>query len=96
MADTENTSTGTPSAPTGPTTSTSPAAPGRRYRPRGESNLGDRINEARDHGWLGEVDGLQTSLAAATEKLTNLDRINTRAAPGRTDLGMPTLPTVGG
>jgi hypothetical protein len=29
-------------------------------------NLGDRINEARDHGWLGQVDGLQTSLAAAT------------------------------
>jgi integrase len=70
-----------------------------RARPRLVSiirNLGDRINEARDHGWLGEVDGLQTSLAAATEKLTNLDRINTRAAPGRTDLGMPTLPTVGG
>jgi hypothetical protein len=36
MADTENTSTGTPSAPTDPTTSTGPAAPGRRYQPRGE------------------------------------------------------------
>ncbi|BCJ55895.1 hypothetical protein Asp14428_73700 [Actinoplanes sp. NBRC 14428] len=70
-----------------------------RARPRLVSiipNLGARINEARDHGWLGEVDGLQTSLAAAAEKLTNLDRIITRAAPGRTDLGMPTLPTVGG
>jgi len=39
----------------------------------------DRINEAGDHGWLGEVDGLQTSLAA-TGKLTNLDRISTRPA----------------
>jgi hypothetical protein len=59
-------------------------------------NLGDRIKEARDNGWLGEVDGLQTSLAAATEKLINLDRITTRSAVGRTDLGMPSLPTVGG
>ena len=70
-----------------------------RARPRLVSiirNLGDRINEAPDHGWLGEVDGLQTSLAAATEKLTNLDRISTRPAPGRTELGMPTLPRVGG
>jgi hypothetical protein len=58
-------------------------------------DLGDRIKEARDHGWLGEVDGLQTSLAAATEKLTNLDRISTRSAPGRNDFGMPRLPTVG-
>lgn len=58
-------------------------------------NLGDRITEARHHGWLGEVDGLQTSLASATEKLTNLDRIRTRAAQGRTDLGMPSLPTIG-
>jgi hypothetical protein len=59
-------------------------------------NLGDRIQEGREHGWLGEVDGLQTSLAAATEKLTNLDRISTRPIPGPTDLGMPTLPTADG
>jgi hypothetical protein len=43
--------------------------------------LGGRISEARDSGWLGEVDGLQTSLAAATEKLTNLDRISARQPP---------------
>jgi hypothetical protein len=65
-----------------------------RARPRLVSII-HRIKEARDHGWLGEVDGLQTSLAAATEKLTNLDRISTRSAPGRNDFGMPRLPTVG-
>ena len=59
-------------------------------------NLGDRISEARDNGWLGEVDGPQTSLAAATEKLANLDRISSRHAPGRTDLGMPAFPTLDG
>src|SRR4051812_13503726 len=43
MADTENTSTGTPSAPTDPTTGTSPAAPGRRYRPRVENVRDQRL-----------------------------------------------------
>ena len=43
MADTENTSTGAPSAPTDPATSTGPAAPGRRYRPRGESIRDQRL-----------------------------------------------------
>jgi hypothetical protein len=60
------------------------------------SNLGDRISEARDNGWLGEVDGLQTSLSAATEKLANLDRISSRQPPGRVDLGMPAVPTLDG
>ena len=30
-------------------------------------NLSDRIAEARSNGWLGEVEGLQTSLDAARQ-----------------------------
>lgn len=48
-------------------------------------NLQVRQNEAQDKGWLGEVQGLQVSLDAATSKLTSLDRSQ------RTHLGMPTL-----
>lgn len=39
-------------------------------------NLGDRIEEARANGWLGEVQGLQISLEAARNKLASLDRLN--------------------
>ena len=42
MADTEN-SSGAPSTPTDPTTSIGPAAPGRRYRPRGETVRDQRL-----------------------------------------------------
>lgn len=48
-------------------------------------NLHARQNEARDKGWLGEVQGLQTSIEAATTKLNNLDHSR------QTRLGMPTL-----
>src|SRR5579859_6407095 len=48
-------------------------------------NLQARQAEARDKGWLGEVQGLQVSLDAATNKLSHLDRSQ------RTHLGMPTL-----
>ncbi len=51
-------------------------------------NLKDRIQEARMNGWLGEVQGLQTSLDAATKKLVSLDR----QQPGdRVNLGMPII-----
>ena len=36
-------------------------------------NLSDRVAEAEEAGWLGEADGLRTSLAAAEEKLAELD-----------------------
>ncbi|MFG2261077.1 tyrosine-type recombinase/integrase [Streptomyces mirabilis] len=36
-------------------------------------NLADRIAEAEREGWLGEIEGLSVSLAAAEEKLTQLD-----------------------
>jgi hypothetical protein len=52
-------------------------------------NLIDRIAEAEREGWLGEVEGLQVSLAGAQDKLAQLDR-RTR---NRTtvDLGIPTV-----
>ena len=40
-------------------------------------NLHARIAEARQQGWLGEVDGLQISLTGAREKLAQLDQIAT-------------------
>lgn len=54
------------------------------------ANLRERIQEARLNGWLGEVEGLQTSLNAAAAKLAALDRT---AFPnsGTADLGIPIL-----
>jgi hypothetical protein len=37
-------------------------------------NLVARIAEARDQGWLGEIEGLQVSLAGAEEKLAQMER----------------------
>lgn len=39
------------------------------------ANLEDRISEADQHGWLGEVDGLQVSLAAARQKLDQMRKL---------------------
>ncbi|MBC9730308.1 hypothetical protein [Streptomyces sp. TRM68367] len=36
-------------------------------------NLADRIAEAGREGWLGEIEGLKVSLAAAKDKLTQMD-----------------------
>ncbi|WP_244320611.1 hypothetical protein [Streptomyces melanosporofaciens] len=47
-----------------------------------------RIAEAKMEGWLGEVEGLQVSLAGAEEKLRQLDRGHGQHAA--VDLGIPT------
>jgi hypothetical protein len=47
-------------------------------------NLIARIAEAERQGWLGETEGLKTSLAGAEEKLAQIDRRS------HVDLGMPT------
>ncbi len=47
------------------------------------ANLTERITEATDRGWLGDVDGLQVSLDAAEQKLIQMRRT-------ATNLGMPT------
>ncbi|MHB8505952.1 MAG: tyrosine-type recombinase/integrase [Acidimicrobiales bacterium] len=46
-------------------------------------NLTARIAEAERESWLGEVDGLQVSLAGATDKLTQMDRHAPDAEPIR-------------
>ena len=51
-------------------------------------NLVARIDEAQREGWLGEVDGLKVSLAAARNKLAQLEELATRAAA--VPLGIPT------
>ena len=52
-------------------------------------NLHDRVAEAKQHGWLGEVDGLTVSLAGAEQKLARLDELAARSTT--THLGMPQL-----
>ena len=54
-----------------------------------QSNLKDRIAEAKLHGWLGEVEGLQVSLAGASDKLAQID--NRLRTLGPVDLGTPPL-----
>ncbi|WP_405814259.1 hypothetical protein OG241_06680 [Streptomyces sp. NBC_01390] len=58
-------------------------------------NLHARIAEAEREGWLGEVEGLQVSLAGARDKLAQLgaDQTRTRLA---LDLGIPTFRHVAG
>jgi len=52
-------------------------------------NLTARIAEAQREGWLGEVEGLQVSLAGANDKLAQLDRRGRK--PTTVELGMPTI-----
>ena len=49
-----------------------PAQRGRLVEIR--DNLTARIAEAEREGWLGEVDGLEVSLAGANDKLAQMDR----------------------
>ena len=58
------------------------------------ANLRERIDEARMNGWLGEIQGLETSRAAAIRKLSEMDRSQTE---GRTSapLGIPTVRSPG-
>jgi len=56
-------------------------------------NLIARIDEAEREGWLGEVEGLQVSLAGAEEKLAHLDRLPTSRSV--VDLGLPTITDTG-
>lgn len=53
------------------------------------ANLKDRIDEANQRGWLGEVDGLQVSLDAARHKLEQMRKL--LAQPPVIPLGTPTI-----
>jgi hypothetical protein len=51
------------------------------------ANLADRLTEAKEQGWLGEVAAIETTIAAAAQKLEAL-----RAARSATvHLGMPDI-----
>jgi hypothetical protein len=54
-------------------------------------NLRDRIEEARLNGWLGEVQGLHSSLEKAVQKLVSLDRTCERQRFGPVELGVPVI-----
>ena len=56
------------------------------------NNLLERIAEAKREGWLGEVDGLQVSLAATRQKLAHLDERATTVV----NLGIPDFSHVTG
>jgi Phage integrase family len=55
-------------------------------------NLLARIGEAQREGWTGEAEGLQLSLAAASQKLAQIDEITARRRVTVTHLGMPGHP----
>ncbi|MEW2122041.1 hypothetical protein AB0945_44460 [Streptomyces sp. NPDC005474] len=48
-----------------------------------------RIAEAEREGWLGEVEGLQASLAGANDKIAQIDRRSLGDAT--VDLGLPAV-----
>ena len=51
------------------------------------ANLLDRLQEARDQGWLGEVAAIETTLAAAGQKLEAMRQLTARSTT--VSLGMP-------
>jgi hypothetical protein len=53
------------------------------------ANLRHRLQESRDQGWLGEVAAIETTLAAATQKLTAMHELNARRTT--VHLGMPDI-----
>jgi hypothetical protein len=53
------------------------------------ASLGDRLQEAKDQGWLGEVAAIETTLAAAAQKLQAMRAITAKRAI--THLGMPDI-----
>jgi hypothetical protein len=58
------------------------------------ANLFDRLQEAKEQGWLGEVAAIETTLAAADQKLVAMRMLVDQRT--KTHLGMPSLlPQVG-
>ncbi|MFF4551173.1 integrase [Streptomyces sp. NPDC001406] len=58
------------------------------------ANLHARVDETKEQGWLGEIAGLEVSLAATNEKLAAMNRLTERH--GIVHLGMPDFRTVTG
>jgi hypothetical protein len=53
------------------------------------ANLVDRLREAKEQGWLGEVAAIETTIAAAAQKLATMR--NPAAKHTTAHLGMPTI-----
>jgi integrase len=53
------------------------------------ANLGDRLQEAKEQGWLGEVAAIEATLAAAAQKLQAMRDLTTRSASTSIHIGMP-------
>jgi hypothetical protein len=51
------------------------------------ANLLDRLQEAKEQGWLGEAAAIETTLAAAEQKLEAMRTLTTQHA--QTHLGVP-------
>ncbi|WP_327724317.1 hypothetical protein [Streptomyces europaeiscabiei] len=58
------------------------------------ANLLDRLQEAKEQGWLGEVAAIEASLAAAEQKLAAMRDLATRHTT--VHLGMPDFRTTAG
>jgi hypothetical protein len=58
-------------------------------------SLRARVVEAIQEGWLGEVEGLQVSLAGANDKLRQIDRTLQRHGT-ITQLGLPVFTRIAG
>jgi hypothetical protein len=56
-------------------------------------NLTARIAEAQREGWLGEIEGLEVSLAGATDKIAQIDQRSHTQRASVVDLGNPTART---
>jgi integrase len=54
-------------------------------------NLQARLSEAHSQGWLGEVEGIETSLTAARQKLNQMKAAQARPADSLVNLGLPTI-----
>ena len=57
-------------------------------------NLIARVAEARQEGWLGEVDGLQISLSGARQKMDQIEQMTARATDAHLDT--PTFSQIAG
>jgi hypothetical protein len=53
------------------------------------ANLGGRLQEAKDQGWLGEVTAIETTLAAAAHKPEAMRDLTTKRTS--IHLGMPEI-----
>jgi hypothetical protein len=60
------------------------------------ANLADRLEEAEEQGWLGEVAAIKATLAAAEQKLIAMRSAAAKHTTTTTTLGMPGFgPAVG-